>query len=167
MLRERLDRLLAFVEAGGLRDARQLWAFVERELAPQFDFHYMTRWVLGPRYRMLDAQQRLAVEERLRGLFLTAMVRQLTAFAPNRLQYVRTASLVRNGQALLAVRAFGRDGRPVRISFRLYQGPEGWKVFDVAADGQSGLLHYRRLFADAPLPRSPLPPRLYPGRPLG
>lgn len=162
LLRERLDRLIGFIEAGGLQNPRQLRSFIEQELAPHFDFAYMTRMVLGPRYRQLDARQRRATAAQLRSLFLEAMVRQLIAFAPSRARHVRSGSLVRNDQALLAVQAFDAAGRPNRIVFRLYFGPAGWKVYDVNANGQSALWYYRRYFASRVAAGS-----LYPARPLG
>lgn len=162
LLRERLDRLIGFIEAGGLQNPRQLRSFIEQELAPHFDFQTMTRMVLGPRYRQLDARQRQAAEAQLRSRFLEAMARQLLAFAPTRARYVRTGSLVHNDQALLAVQAFDAAGRPTRIVFQLYYGPQGWKVYDVKANGQSALWYYRRYFASWP-PGGPL----YPAGPLG
>ena len=33
---------------------------------------------------------------------------------------------------------------PARMDFRLYRSGDDWRVYDVAANGQSAIVHYRR-----------------------
>ena len=40
----------------------------------------------------------------------------------------------------------GPRGYPTRLDFRFYKANNGWKVFDVMANGQSAVIHYRRQF---------------------
>ncbi|MCB1882186.1 MAG: ABC transporter substrate-binding protein, partial [Gammaproteobacteria bacterium] len=35
---------------------------------------------------------------------------------------------------------------PARLDFRFYLAEDGWKVFDVAANGSSAVMHYRQQF---------------------
>jgi phospholipid transport system substrate-binding protein len=50
----------------------------------------------------------------------------------------------RTGTASIAV--LNPSAYPARIDFRFYRGAEGWKVYDVAANGQSAVAYYRREF---------------------
>jgi phospholipid transport system substrate-binding protein len=38
------------------------------------------------------------------------------------------------------------SGYPASIDFRFYQSNEGWKIFDVTANGNSALAYYRQYF---------------------
>jgi phospholipid transport system substrate-binding protein len=40
------------------------------------------------------------------------------------------------------------QGIPILMDFRFYRGDQGWKVFDVVADGSSAVLYYRRFYAE-------------------
>ncbi len=47
----------------------------------------------------------------------------------------------------MAVR--GAQGMPSELDFRLYRGNDGWKVFDVVANGSSAVVYYRDYFRNA------------------
>ena len=43
----------------------------------------------------------------------------------------------------------GAGGYPAELDFRLYRGTDGWKVFDVVANGSSALVYYRDYFRNS------------------
>ena len=153
VLREGVGKLLAFAEAGEMTDPAALRAFVEREIAPYFDFAYMTRWVVGPAWRRLPPPQRAAEVARFEQRFITAMLRQIAGFGPKRVRYLPPRGEPGGQVVTLSLQVFPVQGYPTRLDFRLYRGPQGWKVFDVAANGQSALAWFRQQYrAGGPAP---------------
>jgi len=147
LLREGIGKLLSFVEGGGSRDEAKLRHFVEREIAPYFDFAYMTQWVAGPRYRNMNHHQRIKLQQELQSMFLSAMLSQLAAYESTRVQFLRPRGNPGGREITLGIQSFSRQGYPMRLSFRMYRSQPGWKVFDVSANGQSALIHFRDYFA--------------------
>ena len=147
VLREGIGKLIRFLQQGGAGDPVQLGVFLEREIAPYFDFAYMAQWVAGPRYRHMDADQRDKMGDALKSMFMGAMAQNLTSYRQGRVQFLRARGNPRTGEVILGVRAFQPGGFMRRLDFRMYESADGWKVFDVTADGQSALVYYRQHFA--------------------
>lgn len=146
MLREGLEKVMGFM-ARGPQDRQQLLAFVEQEMAPYFDFAYMNYWVMGRMQRQLSPQQAGDMQQRLKRMFLQAMAGQLAGYRHGRIQFLRPRGNPASGEVSLGIRVYSPQGHATRLDFRLHNSKQGWKVFDVAADGQSVVAHYRALFA--------------------
>jgi phospholipid transport system substrate-binding protein len=158
VLQEGIGKVSAFLNQGGTADPVQLGAFLESEVAPYFDFEYMARWAAGPRYAQMGENERQALGGTLRRMFLSSMAEHIAGYRQARVNYLPPRSDVRSGEVMLSVQAM-QPGLPARqLDFRLYHSGEGWKVFDVVAEGQSALVYYRQYFARAlgrPGPRLP------------
>lgn len=146
LLREGIEKLLAFLEGGGADDREKLVAFVERELAPYFDFVAMTRWSLGPRGRYMNQEQRMEAVNQLRGMFLSALVRNLMSYEPGRVQYLPPRNNPYSGEMMLSVQSIPQQGYPLRLDFYFQRNPAGWRVMDVAANGLKATTVYREYF---------------------
>ena len=147
LLREGLEKVMGFMAQGPVHDQQRLLAFVEKEMAPYFDFAYMNYWVMGRMQGQLSPQQANAMQQRLKGMFLQAMAQQLVKYRNARIQYLRPRGNPASGEVSLGIRIVSPQGHATRIDFRLYRSQQGWKVFDVLAGGQSVVAHYRTLFA--------------------
>lgn len=156
VLREGVGKLLAFAGTGELANPAALRAFVEREIAPYFDFAYMTRWVIGPAWRHLPPPRQAAEVARFEQRFITAMLGRIAGFGPNRVRYLPPRGEPGGQVVTLSLQVFPVQGYPTRIDLRLYRGRQGWKVFDVAANGQSALAWFRQQYR-----RSGPPPIAY------
>jgi phospholipid transport system substrate-binding protein len=151
LIRQGLDRLLGFLMGSRDPTPETVRQFVELEIAPYFDFAYMAQWASGPLQHRLDQQQRMAMTAKLRRLFLDALSRHLgTLERPLPRVDVFPA---RPGQSTSEARVYARvlpEGRPpARLEFRFYWSAEGWKVYDVVANGASAVGFYRTYFTTA------------------
>lgn len=157
VLREGIGKLTAFIAQGGASNPARLEGFLAVEIAPYFDFEYMARFAAGPHYPRFTPDQRQQVESTLRRMFLSAMAQQLLGYRYADVRYLPARVAPGGDEALLSIFALRPGGIRQRLDFRLYRGPEGWKVFDVSSNGQSALVHYRRYFAGVlggpPVPR--------------
>jgi len=148
VLKQGIDKLTNFLASGNGPNIPPLDVFVENNIAPFFDFTYMARWTAGSQARFMNEQQQKAMEQKLRQLFLTAMIEKLSEYRHGRVQYLRPTGNPRMGQMTLRLMAFQQGNPyPQRLSFRMYRSNQGWKVFDVSANGQSALAFFRTQFA--------------------
>ena len=151
LIRQGVDRLVGFLMGSPDAGAAAVRRFVELEIAPYFDFGYMAQWAAGPLHHRLDARQRGMLAVKLRGLFLDALSRHLGAL-DRPLPRVDVFP-ARPGRTMSEARVYARvlpERRPpVRLEFRFYWAGQGWKVYDVAANGASAVGFYRRYFSNA------------------
>ena len=125
----------------------QLHAFLEQEIVPYFDFNRMAFWAAGSVNRHLNPEQRQQLTAMLKERYLRSMAEQLSGYKHSRIQYLRPRGNPRRGNVTLGMRVFGAESYPVQIDFKLYRGKNGWKVYDVVANGISAVNHYRNEFS--------------------
>jgi phospholipid transport system substrate-binding protein len=148
-LRDGVNKLLGFMDRDAEPTLDELAAFLDQEIAPFFDFEYMARIAAGPAARFMSDEQRAKMVARLQAQFLSTLTERLSGYEEQQVRFLpmRLNRDGRTGEASIAVLNPGRY--PARIDFRFYRGEQGWKVYDVAANGQSAVAHYRREFREA------------------
>ncbi len=128
------------------QDPEQLYGLVDEFVLPHFDFYKISQWVLGKNWRTATPEQR----DRFVLAFRTMLVRTYaTAILEySDLKFVYHPLRMQQGDRIVTVRTeVIRPGeQPVRIDYRMFQGKEGWKVFDVQVDGVSLVASYRTTF---------------------
>ena len=142
-LRAGVDRLLAFLGNQQRPSEQALAGFLEREIAPFFDFEYMAESAGGRLFEQQDEQDRQAMIDAVKTSFLSKMAQKLGGYQDQQVRFLppRAGNDGRTAQVSVAVLNPGRY--PTRLDFRMYHNGEDWKVYDVAANGQSAIVHYR------------------------
>jgi len=145
VLEEGMERLLERLRSKDL-NTDLLRNYLDNEVAPYFDFDYMAKSAAGNMYRHMSEGQRIRMAKRIKQQFLSTMVQRLISYNNQTVSVVsqRMQPNARTGMVTTAIR--GPKGYPTRLDFRFYKAKEGWKVFDVMANGQSAVVHYRRQF---------------------
>lgn len=144
VLRAGVDRLMAFLNAEVRPSAEALAAFLDSEIAPYFDFDYMAKSAGGRLYENLDEPRRQAMVEDIKRTFLTKMAQKLEGYDDQQVRFLPPRTGNDGRTALVSVAILNPGTYPARLDFRLYRQSELWRVFDVAANGQSAIVHYRR-----------------------
>ena len=147
VLRAGVETLTGYLGNNQSIPPEQLRAFLEQEIVPYFDFNRMAFWAAGSINRQLKPQQRQQLTAMLKERFLQSMAEQLSGYKHSRIQYLRPRGNPRRGNVTLGMRVFGAESYPVQIEFKLYRGSNGWKVYDVVANGVSAVNHYRNEFS--------------------
>ena len=140
VLREGMDKLLAFLAKD--ENKLQVAAFLDREIAPYFDFEYMARWVAGPRYGRMDPGAREALAAKLEARFLGTLAKRLAGYEGQQVRYFRPRT-TRRGAVSVSVGVLQPGTYPAKLDFRMYRGDDGWKIYDVSANGRSASAYYR------------------------
>jgi phospholipid transport system substrate-binding protein len=135
-------------------------AYLKKEIAPYFDFAYMTRWAAGPAWREMNAAQRAEMQEKLTTSFLTTLAQKLTTYSNQPIRYLTPRG---HGSDEVTVSAWIMQpaGYPTKLDFRFYKSKDGWKVFDVKAAGNSAVVYYRDQFRNMYRYSGGQPPRYY------
>jgi len=150
-LRAGVDKLLEFLAKE--ENKLQVAAFLDREIAPHFDFDYMAKWVAGPRYSQMDDEARKALAARLEARFLSTLAKRLAVYDGQQVRYFRPRKAGR-GTVSVTVGILRPGSYPAKLDFRMFRSDEGWKVYDVVANGRSASTYYRmQLNRKAPPPR--------------
>jgi phospholipid transport system substrate-binding protein len=146
VLRDGIGKLLKFMRQTERPNQQAIAAFLQNEIAPYFDFAYMSSWVAGPMGRRMNDQQRAELTDSVKRMLLGTLAERLASYQN---QDVRFYPPRRAGENEVKVRVaiLQASGYPANLDFRFYRGREGWKVFDVAANGSSALSYYRQYFS--------------------
>ena len=159
-----LDKLFKFAGSDERPNKLQTAAFLDREIAPYFDFDYMTAFVAGPALQELTPEQRKALAAQLESRILSGVAERLLMPPGQSVRYVRPRSGERESVDVriglsppLHWRGGPRRPQPPLV-FRMYRSEDGWKAFDVLADGRSVIAAYRDTFKDQVGEPSPAAP---------
>jgi phospholipid transport system substrate-binding protein len=148
LLKQGIGKLTGFIKSGQAANRAQARAFLKTEIAPYFDFAYMTRWSAGPAWRRMGPEQRARMQEQLTESFLTTLAQRLTSFTNQPVRFFTPRGQGRNDVRVSAW-IMQPSGYPTKLEFRFYRGRNGWKIFDVKADGNSAVVYYRKQFKDS------------------
>jgi phospholipid transport system substrate-binding protein len=148
LLEESINKVIAFLSQAKPRSSEEITRFIIDEIAPHFDFQYMSQWVAGRYYRQMSKQQQTEFTRTFTNLFVTTLVQKLSAYRTYP-PVVEAFMSKRTGQneALATARVLQENGRELKVDFKFVKTKNGWKVIDVKANGISALFHYRNYFA--------------------
>jgi phospholipid transport system substrate-binding protein len=158
ILRKGVTKLLKFMRQSEQPNPKKIATFLETEIAPYFDFAYMADWAAGPMKRYLTEQQKAELGQQVKELLLGTLAKRLGSYNNQDVRFYRPRSAGRN-EVKVRVGILQAGGYPANIDFRFYRSESGWKVFDVAANGNSALAYYRQHFMNQM--RSQLPDKGY------
>lgn len=164
-LREGMDKLLAYLGQEDKPNKLQVAAFLDREIATYFDFDYMAKWVAGPAYGTMSEAERKAMAATIEARFLSALAAEIAKYDGQQVRYLRPR-MSRGGSANVGVGILRPGTYPSKIEFRMYQADDGWKVYDVVANGRSAAAFYRVQFDRASSAGRPMPGPAVPVQPI-
>jgi phospholipid transport system substrate-binding protein len=144
MLRTGIDRLRGFLGQDPRPPQEQLVGFLNAEIAPFFDFEYMARTAGGRMFERLDEGQQGGIVAQIQQSFLGKMAEKLGAFDNQQVRFMPPRRGNDGRTAEVSVAIMNPGTYPARLDFRLYRKGAAWRVYDVAANGQSAIVHYRQ-----------------------
>lgn len=145
MLREGMEKMLTFLSQEETPNKLQVAAFLDREIAPYFDFDYMAKWVAGPAFANMTEKQRQNMAANIEARFLSTLATQLAKYQGQQVRYFRPRPS-RGGAVSVNVGILRPGAYPSKLDFRMYRSDDGWKVYDVLANGRSASAFYRVQF---------------------
>ena len=150
------ERLVAALESNReqLRREPQLGLnLVEDIVYPHIDLPRLSRWVLGKHWRDASEAERERFVQAFRGLLARTYVTAMSAYVDDIIAHSKSVSyppaLIRKGGSAATVHSLIQlnSGTRIDVSYRLLRSKGAWKVYDVAIDGVSLAMTYRRSFS--------------------
>lgn len=142
LLRDGVQKLTRFLDSRPDRGA--LTAYLDRVVAPWFDFNYMAQWAAGRRFNRLNDAQQAELVTRIKTSFLEKMAQKLARYSQQRAMFMPLRQDDYD-EVTLPVAIENPDGYPAQLEFVMRRTNRGWKVVDVSANGMSALVFYRQM----------------------
>jgi len=140
-----MDKLLGYLGQKDAPNKLQAAAFLDREIAPYFDFAYMAQWVAGPAWSGMSEADRKAMTANIEASFLSSLATQMAKYDGQQVRYMRPRPGP-GGSMKVPVGIVRPGAYPATMTFRTYRSGDGWKVYDVEANGRSVAAYYRTQF---------------------
>lgn len=146
ILEEGVNKLVSYIRSSKPQDRVKAMHYLKSEIAPYFDFAYMTKWASGPAWRKMNTGQRAKMQAELSKSFLTILAGNLSTYSNQPIRFF-TPRGQRRGEVTVSAWIMQPNGNPTKLDFRFYKTPKGsWKIFDVKAAGTSAVSYYRNRF---------------------
>lgn len=126
----------------------RLYSVVDRVLSPHVDLNGMSRWVLGARWRELDAGQRSRFEEEFRRLLVRTYGTAIQTVSPDDIHYLPSRDEGRTAHTTVRTQVSPPGEAAVRIDYAMHMRADSWLVYDVRVEGVSLVTNYRTTFAE-------------------
>ncbi len=128
------------------RDPQRLNEFVDELIFPHFDFERMSRRVVGgKRWRKISSEQRERFVSEFRLLLVRTYAAALNEYRDQAITYLDPKE-GRKEREIVIPMLIETTGGEVPVSYAMYHGEGGWKIFDVTIDGVSLAMNYRSSF---------------------
>lgn len=146
------DRIIELIKAHRdeyAADHSKLYAMVDREVLPYFDFRVMSRSVLGRYWRQANDEQRERFVKEFRELLVRTYATALLKYTNETIRYLPVFAKPEDKTVLVrteVVQGGGSSNIPLYYSF--YRGADGWKIYDVSIEGVSLVTNYRSTYGE-------------------
>ena len=152
MVRERTDKIISLLKVNKdtyAKDHKKLYAMVQEQVLPYFDFRAMSRLVLGKHWREANENQRDRFANEFRDLLVRTYATALLKYTNEEVVYLPFRS--NPDDKTVAVKTEvkqGGCGPVIQIHYSFYITDNAWKVFDVTIEGVSLVTTYRSSYAE-------------------
>ena len=128
------------------KDPDKIIDLVQEIVVPQFDFVRISAWVLGKHWREATPEQRGQFVQEFQSLMVNTYATALLEYSDYKISY--TPVRMQAGDRVVMVRTnverVGADA--INLDYRMFNGKDGWKVFDILVDNVSLVANYRTSF---------------------
>jgi len=144
LLKEGVSKLVDFQKSGKTSDRTATMNFIETEISPYFDFNYMAKWSAGRAYNRLNDKTKAQMAAKIKSMLLKSLAKNLTVYSKRQIRFFRPR--MGRGEVKISLWIAKPGSYPTKLGFRFYLSENGWKIFDVSANGSSAVVYYRKYF---------------------
>ncbi len=152
LVRERTTRIIELLKKhkdAYAKDREKLYAMVQEQVLPYFDFRAMSRLVLGKHWREASEDQRNRFAGEFRDLLVRTYATALLKYTDEKVAYLPFRGSAEEKTVVVKTEVKQGGGGPtIPIHYSFYLTDASWKVFDVAIDGVSLVTTYRGTYAE-------------------
>lgn len=148
--RETADRTLSQIEARReelRRDPGQLYALVEEQILPHFDFERISQLVLGRYWKDANPEQRKRFNEAFQGMLVRSYSHALVEYDSERIEWAPLRMPPGTTDVVVRSNVVRKNGPPIPINYNIHLKDNRWLVYDVTIDAISLVTNYRGTFS--------------------
>jgi phospholipid transport system substrate-binding protein len=150
LIRNASDQVLSLIQSNPgqfHQDPAKLYALVDEVVLPHFDFTTMTDLALGRYKSKVSAEQKQLITKEFRTLLVRTYAKALLEYNNQKIIYLPTEGSLEGGDVTVRTEIEQAGGFPIPLNYRLKQGKQAWKVYDISVDDISLVTNYRSSFS--------------------
>lgn len=151
LVHDKTQQILKLIEQHRTVYAHQpskLYAMVQKQVLPYFDFRLMSRWVLGKYWRTASPQQKTQFTKAFQALLVRTYATALLSYTGQKIHYEPFRGNLKGKTAAVRTVIRQTNGGPdIPVDYSFYKEAGGWKVYDVTIDRVSLVTNYRTTYA--------------------
>ncbi|MBT6278071.1 MAG: ABC transporter substrate-binding protein [Chromatiales bacterium] len=147
LVKDTTQRLLKAVNREEAIDAKRAFDLVAEYISPHVDLERSARWILGRHWREATEDQRRRFVAEFRTLLLRTYAIAVAENPQVSIEYLPVRRTKRPREAIVKTRIPQTSAPPIAVNYRLHDGKQGWKLFDVSIEGISLVKTYRSSFS--------------------
>ncbi len=123
-----------------------VYGLINDLIIPVFDFHNMSRWILGKYWKQANEEQRGVFTSEFKDLLVRTYAKAVLGFTNEKVSYLETLTGSKPNIVMVKTQIISDAGvTPVNYTMHISDG--SWKVVNVAFEGISLVETYRKSFA--------------------
>ena len=131
------------------KDSAALYNMVKTQLSPYFDFHTMSKLVLGRNWRSANTDQRTRFANAFRDLLVRTYAKVILKYTDEEIVYQAFRFKPTDKKAIVKTKVVSKKGAPdIPIHYSFFNKNNVWKVFDVSVEGISLINNYRSVYQE-------------------
>jgi phospholipid transport system substrate-binding protein len=150
LIRNASDQVLSLIQSNPgqfHQDPAKLYALVDEVVLPHFDFTTMTDLALGRYKNEVSAEQKQLITKEFRTILVRTYAKALLEYNNQKIIYLPTEGSLEGGDVTVRTEIEQAGGFPIPLNYRLKQGKQAWKVYDISVDDISLVTNYRSSFS--------------------
>lgn len=131
------------------KDYPALYEMVYTQLSPYFDFHTMSKLVLGRSWRTANKDQRARFADAFSRLLVRTYSKVIIRYPNEKIVYLPYRAKPTDKKAIVKTKVISSSGGPdLPIHYSFFNKNNDWKVFDVSVEGISLINNYRSVYRE-------------------
>lgn len=127
-------------------DREKALRLAEEKVLPHVDFTEAARLALGRHWGLATPEQRARIVKEFRAMLVRTYASAIDAYRGQTLTVLPVRMKPGDTDVTVRNRYLRPGAPPVMIEYQMYRTPQGWKIYDIVAEGVSLVLTYRSEF---------------------
>lgn len=129
-------------------DPQKLYALVEQQILPHFDFDRISQLVLGKHWKDASPEQRERFSSAFQWMLIRSYSHALIEYDSERIEWAPLRLPAGTTDVVIRSNVVRKGGPPIPINYNIHLKNDQWLVYDVSIDAISLVTNYRGTFAN-------------------
>lgn len=127
-----------------------IYVMIDQILVPYVDWHTMAQWVIGRQaWAKATPEQRMRFANEFKDLLIRTYASTLRAYNNQTIEYFPIRGGLDGKERVIVASRIREPGRePIKVSYRMVNKGDSWKVYDISIEGVSLLKGFQSQFAE-------------------